>query len=207
MTKPSLILIGAGGHARACIDVIEEQNCFEIAGLIGFSWELNDRHLGYPVIGTNEDLPRLINIHKYALIAIGQIHTAESRTELYSLVKKLGFQIPIIVAPSAHVSRHASIGAGTIIMHGAIINAGASIGENCIVNCQALIEHDSIIQDNCHISTGAVINGGVFIGSGSFVGSNSAIMQGIKIGSNCLIGMGSSVSNDLGNQSKFISLK
>ena len=30
MRKSSLILIGAGGHARACIDVIEHLNDFEI---------------------------------------------------------------------------------------------------------------------------------------------------------------------------------
>ena len=35
MSKPSLILIGAGGHARACNDVIEHLGTFDIAGLIG----------------------------------------------------------------------------------------------------------------------------------------------------------------------------
>ena len=29
-----ILLIGAGGHARSCIDVLEEENQFEIAGLI-----------------------------------------------------------------------------------------------------------------------------------------------------------------------------
>ena len=29
-----ILLIGAGGHARACIDVIETSNQFEISGLV-----------------------------------------------------------------------------------------------------------------------------------------------------------------------------
>jgi len=37
MTKPSLILIGAGGQARACIDVIEQEGFFQISGLIGMA--------------------------------------------------------------------------------------------------------------------------------------------------------------------------
>lgn len=207
MSKPALILIGAGGHAHSCIDVIEEQDRFEIAGLVGFSHELNARHLGYVVIGTNEDLPRLINTYQYALIATGQIHTAESRIRLYYFAKQLGFQMPPIVAPSAYVSRHASIGPGTIIMHGAIINAGVNIGENCIINSRALIEHDVNIEDNCHISTGAVLNGGVVVHSSSFIGSHSAIKQGVIIGASCVVGMGSIVHHDLDNQTKFIGLK
>ena len=35
MIEPSLILIGAGGHARSCIDVIEQQGEYQIAGMIG----------------------------------------------------------------------------------------------------------------------------------------------------------------------------
>lgn len=32
--KPKLVLIGGGGHARACIDVIEQENHFRIYGII-----------------------------------------------------------------------------------------------------------------------------------------------------------------------------
>ena len=46
MTKPSLILIGAGGHARSCIDVIEQQGQYQIARLIGIPEEVHTQHLG-----------------------------------------------------------------------------------------------------------------------------------------------------------------
>jgi len=41
MSKPSLILIGAGGHAHACIDVIEQQDKYQIAGLVGMPEEMH----------------------------------------------------------------------------------------------------------------------------------------------------------------------
>ena len=75
MTKPSIILIGAGGHARSCIDVIEQQGYFQIAGLVGLPEQLQTRHLGYNVIGTDSDLPELAKTYQYALITIGQIQT------------------------------------------------------------------------------------------------------------------------------------
>ena len=110
MTKPSLILIGAGGHARSCIDVIEQQGFFQIAGLVGLPEQQHTQCLGYTVIGTDSDLPELAKMYQYALISIGQIQTAEHRIRLYQQAIQLGFQLPIIIAPTAHVSRYATFG-------------------------------------------------------------------------------------------------
>jgi sugar O-acyltransferase (sialic acid O-acetyltransferase NeuD family) len=204
MTIPSLILIGAGGHARSCIDVIEQQGRYQIAGLIGMPEEVHTQHLGYAVIGTDSDLPELAKIYQYALITVGQIQTAEYRIRLYQQAIQLGFQLSIIIAPTAHVSRHATLGEGCIVMHGAIVNAGASLGNNCIINTRALIEHDSTVEDHCHISTGVILNGDVTVGAGSLIGSGSVIKQGVTIGKSCLVGMGLTVHQKIGDNSRFI---
>ena len=202
-TKLSLILIGAGGHARSCIDVIEQQNSFHIDGLVGLPDQKLIENFGYRVIGEDRDLPELAKIYQYALIAIGQIKTAAHRVHLYHMSTQLGFQLPIIIAPSAHVSCHALLGAGTIVMHGAIVNAGANVGNNCIINNRALIDHDAIVEDHCHISTGAVLNGNVVVGAGSFIGSGSVIKEGVSIGKNCVVGMGLTIRHNLNNSSYF----
>lgn len=205
ITKPHLILIGAGGHARSCIDVIEEQDYFKIAGLVGLPEQRDAKQLsyGYTVIGADSDLSGLAKTYQYALITIGQMQTAEHRIRLYKQVKQLGFQLPVIIAPTAYVSRHATIGAGTIVMHGAIVNAGASIGINCIINSRALIEHDARIEDHCHISTGAILNGDVVVGAASFIGSGSVIKQSVTLGRGCLVGMGLGVRHDLHDYTQF----
>jgi len=202
MSKPALILIGAGGHAHACIDVIEQNGVYQIAGLIGMPDEVNDHHLGYTVIGTDTDLPELAKTISCALITLGQVKTPAHRTRLYQQVVELGFQLPTIISPSAYVSRHASIGAGTIVMHGAIVNAGARVGKNCIINTRALLEHDVTVADHCHISTGAIINGNTVIGSGSFFGSGSVIKEGASLGQGCLVGMGIAVLHNLHNNTQ-----
>jgi sugar O-acyltransferase (sialic acid O-acetyltransferase NeuD family) len=206
MNKPSLILIGAGGHTHSCIDVIEQQGYFQIAGLIDLSDQRHEQHLGYDVIGDDSDLPALARVHQYALIAVGQIKTADQRMLLYQQAVDLGFKLPIIIAPTANVSRHATLGAGTIIMHGAIVNAGASVGNNCIINSRALIEHDSSVLDHCHISTGAILNGNVTVGAGSFIGSNAVIKEGVKIGKGCLVGIGLTVRHNLNDGIRFVGI-
>ncbi len=192
-----ILLLGAGGHARACIDVIEAQARFAVSGLVGLPQECGTRVLGYPVLGTDADIPELLTGRAHALVSMGQIKTPEPRVRLFGLVKQYGSVPPAIVSAHAYVSRHAVVGAGTIVMHGAVVNAGAIVGENCILNSQSLIEHDVFIEDHCHISTGAAINSGVRVGAGSFVGSGASVRQGLRLGERCLVGLGQRVLKDL----------
>lgn len=204
MSKPNLIVIGAGGHAHACIDVIEQLDQYTITGLVGLPEEMHTQHLGYSVIATDSDLEKLAKEYQFAFIAIGQILSAKNRIHLYHYIKELRFQLPSIISPFAYVSHHATVGSGTIVMHEAIINAGAEIGENCIINTRSLIEHGAIVEDNCHISTGAILNGDVKIGAGSFIGSGSIIKEGVTIGSNSLIGMGLTVRHNQVDHCRYI---
>ena len=207
MSNPKLLLIGAGGHANSCIDVIEQEGKFEIAGLVGLPNQLGTKHFGYEVIGTDSELEMLFMQFKFALITVGQIESAKVRIRLYERIKTIGFKVPSIISKSAYISKHAIISDGTIIMHNAIVNSGAHIGENCIINTSSLIEHDVIVSNHCHISTGVTINGGVRIGSNTFIGSRSLIRENLSIGDNCVIGMGTILLNNMLNESRIIGNK
>ncbi|WP_045212502.1 acetyltransferase [Desulfonatronovibrio magnus] len=211
LSNKEIILIGAGGHCSSCIDVIEQEGRFRIAGIVDKSGDAESgkreagsaEHgsgkaevLGYPVIGTDDDLPELRKKFQYALVTVGQIKTPDVRIRLFDRLLEIGFVLPTIVSPLAYVSPHARIGQGTIVMHHALINAGATVGNNCIINSKALVEHDAVIEDHCHISTGVIVNGEARIGSGSFLGSGCRIKEGISLGENCLVGMGISVRKD-----------
>jgi sugar O-acyltransferase (sialic acid O-acetyltransferase NeuD family) len=204
MSKPSLILIGAGGHARACIDVIEQHGQFQIAGLIGTPEEMDSELFNYAIIATDSELPTLYKTFQYAVVTVGQIQTPDQRIRLYHHAASIGFQFPVIIAPNSHVSRNATIGAGTIVMHGAIVNAGARVGCNCIINTRTLVEHDTVVADHCHIATGAILNGDVNIGAGSFVGSGSVVKEGVTIGQRSVVGMGLSVRHNQADFTRFM---
>lgn len=199
-TKTPILLIGAGGHARACLDVIECEGLHSIFGLIGLTSEVGNRILNSKVIGDDNDLPMLRSNCLKALVAIGQIKNWMLRFHVFQKLVELGYQLPVIVSPRAYVSPHARIGKGTIVMHGAIVNAGAQIGDNCIINNQSLIEHDVVIENHCHISTGTIVNGSARIGEGSFIGSRSVLKENIEIGNHCLIGMGLIVRHNLSDE-------
>ena len=192
-----IILIGGGGHARSCIDVIELTGLYKIAGLVEKD-NINDKeNFRYPIIGTDENLPDLRKKYGFALVTVGQINSAASRVRLFGVLMDLGFKLPVIVSPRSFVSPHSKVGAGTIIMHDVIVNTNTEIGQNCIINNKVLIEHDATVGDHCHISTGAIVNGGVKINQGTLIGSRGVIKQAISIGENCIVGMGTIIKRNV----------
>ena len=188
-----IILIGGGGHCKSVIDVIEQEACFKIAGIIDKPELLDSKVLGYSVIGNDTDLENLVKKYQYALITIGQIKSPSARIKHFNLANKVGFSFPSIISPSAYVSKHSKIGKGTVIMHRATVNANTTVGDNCIINSKALIEHDCLILNHCHISTNVTINGGVKIKSKSFIGSNVTTKNNITINENSFIKAGTLV--------------
>lgn len=185
---PEILLFGAGGHCHSCIDVLEQEDRFRIAGVIEQPGTVSGGDvLGYPLLGTDDDMETLRKQFSYAMVTVGQIRTPAVRMKLFETLKMHDFILPTIVSPRAYISKHAKLGEGSVVMHDAIVNAGAEIGINCIINSKALVEHDVCIGDHCHISTGAIVNGAVHIGAKSFIGSNAVVVQDSTISENSFI--------------------
>ncbi|MDX2479075.1 MAG: acetyltransferase [Desulfuromusa sp.] len=202
-----IVLVGGGGHCVSCIDVIEQEAKFQIAGIVDVPDKLGTTLLGYPIIGNDEDLLKLTENYQYFLITLGQIKSPERRIALFEQLLQLGALLPTIISPRAYISRHSTIGAGTVVMHNSLINAGAIVGRNCIINSCALIEHDAKVSDHCHISTGAILNGGTHVAECTFVGSGSVVRDNIRIGSHSLIGGGVSVMKEVPDHSLYTGKK
>ena len=177
-----IVLIGAGGHSKSCIEIIEENNDFKIEAIVD-PFIKDKKFQGYKVINNDDEL---IDIHKNinnAFICIGFIYknNLTKRINIYKNLKKIGFNIPIIQSKNSYVSKKTKIGDGTIIMHNSFVNTNVSIGSNVILNTGSIIEHDSNIGDNCHISTGVIINGTCNVGDNSFIGSGSVLPNNYNV--------------------------
>jgi sugar O-acyltransferase (sialic acid O-acetyltransferase NeuD family) len=191
-----LVLIGGGGHCKAAIDVIEELG-FTITGVLDRSESGLNKVLGHPVLGGDDILPVLVTQGYAALVTIGQIKSALPRIRAFDAAQAAGAQMPCVISPRAHVSRYATMGIGTLVLHGAVVNAAARVGNNVIVNSLALIEHDAEVGDHCHVATGARVNGNVTIGAGCFIGSGAVLKNGIAIGAGSVIGAGAVIRHDI----------
>ena len=117
------------------------------------------------------------------------------------------------IHPRAVVSKSATVGEGTVVMAGAIMNADVRIGKHCIVNTGASIDHECQLGDFVHIAPHATLCGLITVGEGTMIGAGASIITGVKIGKWCMIGAGSVVLRDIpdgcvayGNPCKVIKL-
>tara|TARA_Y100000590_G_C15737493_1_gene1019078 strand:- start:2116 stop:2721 length:606 start_codon:yes stop_codon:yes gene_type:complete len=190
--KNKLIIVGCGGHANVCADVIFKNKKYQMVGMICDKTKKSK----LPIIGNDKDLLKIRKKYRYALIGIGQIKSSAARVRVFRYLKKLDFILPVIKSNETLISRSVEIGEGTIVMDGSIIRPNVKIGHNSIINTKALIEHDVEIGSNTHISTGVIINGNVKIGNNVFIGSGSIIVNNIKIKSNSFIKAGTIVKKN-----------
>ncbi len=189
-------MIGGGGHCKSVLDCALSAGIYESIGIV-----VNDGSesvLGVPVAGGDDDLATLRHEGwTDAFISVGSIGSTVLRRKLYDMVKALGFNVPVIIDPSAIIARDVVINEGVFAGKGTVINAGSEIGCCAIINTGAVIEHDCRIGDFSHISPGAVLCGQVTVGNDSHIGARSVIRQGILVGDNVMIGVGSVVVRDI----------
>jgi sugar O-acyltransferase (sialic acid O-acetyltransferase NeuD family) len=194
--KKKIFIIGAGGHAKTCIDVIESNNKFKVAYLV--DKKSNKKIIfNHKIIKESNFMKKEGNKKLNILIGIGQIKNNNLRKNIFFRYKKFGCNFPNITSKFSYVSKNSLLKEGILICHGVVINAGVEIGLNCIINNQALIEHDARVGNHCHISTGSIINGGTIIGSNTFIGSGTTIKENIMIGNNCVIGAGLTIKKNI----------
>lgn len=194
--KRPLILIGGGGHCKSVIEVAESAG-YEIKGILDMPDEVGKEVLpGHKVIGTDDEIPQYVEECDF-IITVGFIKNPLLRIKLYNKVKAAGGRLATIIASTAHVSKYAELGEGTVIMHQAFVNAGAKIGDNCIINTFVNIEHDAEVGNQCHISTGTMVNGECKIGENCFIGSQSVCANCIEIASDIIVGAGSVVHKSI----------
>ena len=184
-----LLVIGGGGHAAVVIDVARSSGFDPIAVLDGGKSESTCN--GVEVVGDDSRAADYLRSGvSDAIVALGD---NKLRWTIGTRLRKLGFDFPQLVHPSAIISPSARIGAGTVVMPLVVINAGTTIGAFAIINSAAIIEHDCMIGDGAHIAPGTVLGGCVTVGELGFVGIGSAARPRSVIGDRTIIGAGSTV--------------
>jgi sugar O-acyltransferase (sialic acid O-acetyltransferase NeuD family) len=190
-----LILVGGGGHCKSVIEAAESSGV-TIKGILDLPEHVGTEILGYPVIGTDHDVPLYVKDADF-VVTLGFIKDPSRRIQLHDLIEEVGGHFATVIASTAYISKHAIVQSGTVVLHQAVINADAVIGKGCIINTFASIGHDAVIEDFCHISTGVMITGSCRVGKATFIGSQSVVVNNITITDESIVAAGSVVSKNI----------
>ena len=191
--KDGAILIGAGGHAKVAIELLQamgERVDYCVAGEDSAS-----TCLGVTVIRGDESLRRLRSDgYGNCFVAIG---SNILRQKLATFATSLGFRLLSAVSPHAVISPSARIGRGVAVMAGAVINAESILEDLVIVNTNSSIDHDCRVGQAAHIGPHSALAGGVKVGERTFLGTGCAVVPDITIGNDSVIGAGAAVICDI----------
>lgn len=191
------VIVGAGGHGRVVLDILQHIGEYEVAGFLDSDPALRGRRVdGVPVLGTLDDLLLLRDQRgiRHAIVAIGN---SGVRRDFARRIEALGLTLISAVHPSANIARNASLGRNVVVAAGATVCCHVQVGDSAILNTGCIVDHESMIGTATHICPGARVAGRVVIEAGAFIGIGSTIIQSIRVGCEAVVGAGAVVIRDV----------
>ena len=189
-SNAQMILYGAGGHAKAVLEMVRAIGAFNIAGILDDNKALKGNSvLGVQVLGGSEMLkPLMAQGFHLAANGVGGIINIDVRIRLFELLASNGFAFPILRHPRATVEASARIADGVQIFANAYVGSEAILHERCMINTGAIVSHDCEIGAYSHIAPGTLLAGHVHVGERALVGMGVTTIIGLKIGAGARIG-------------------
>ncbi|TFE29041.1 acetyltransferase [Cohnella luojiensis] len=190
-SKP-IILLGGGGHALVCLDLLIRCKR-QIIGYVALTpTEQMEKPL-IPFLG-NELIADAYPPQDFELVnGVGGAVGSSRRQHLFEEMKRQGYSFATLIHDHAIVADSAILAEGVQVMAGAVIQAGALIGANSVINTRASVDHESWIGAHTHVAPGTTLCGGVHVGNGVLIGAGSTVIQSISIGERSVVGAGSVV--------------
>lgn len=190
--KKNLLIIGASGHGKVCVDIAIKMNTWEIIELLDDDDSI-ETMLGLSVIGKSSEYKEYIDDYDF-FIAIGNNNMRE---QIYENICKVGGTIINLIHPKSIIAKDVIMHRGIVLMAGVVINSSTIIGDGTIVNTGATIDHDNKIGKFVHISPGVNTGGTVNVGNRTWLGIGSKVINNVDIVNDCIIGASSLVINNI----------
>jgi len=188
-----LAVLGASGHGKVVADAAEAADWEEVI-FFDDAWPDLKENGPWHVQGDTDAL--IASLAEFDGVVLG-IGNNAIRAWKQAQLTDAGAMVVSIIHPTATVSPHAQINAGTVVFAQAVVNACANIGTGVIVNTGAVVEHDCDVGDFSHISPNAVLAGGVTLKNQCWVGAGASIRQLLEVGMDAVVGMGAVVTKDV----------
>lgn len=188
-------LVGGGGHALVCADILSTLPNCSVHGVIDpaqtgasfLNWRIRDE----------DDIVSLLSETPNCVLALGQVRAGLMRQSIYERYVTFGARFPVVCSLRASVSAYANMGDAVMVGHHAVIQPLSSLSTGVIVNTGAIVEHGASVGAFSHISTKAVVNGDCTIGAGVLIGSGAIVLQGKRVCDGATVGAGSVVTRHI----------
>jgi sugar O-acyltransferase (sialic acid O-acetyltransferase NeuD family) len=195
-----LVIVGAGGHGRETLDVVEAINgagrasspVYDVVGFVatGLLDEAGERR-GVPLLG---DPSVLADLDAAYVVAIGD---GAVRRRLDDEIRAYARDAATLVHPLASIGGDVELAPGVVLAAGARITTNVRLGRHTQLNVGAVVSHDCRLGAYVTLSPGTHLNGNVTVGDGVFFGTGAIVTPGCTVGDGAVVGAGAVVLGDV----------
>lgn len=197
MNRIKAIGLGAGGHCKVIIEMLQMQENVDVVGLL-IPDDGTSMFQGVPILGDDDWIENALSLGiTHFFIGVGTVRATPKRAKLFELGLSAGL-IPLnVIHPNVVIAQSVKMGRGVTIMCGTILDTEVIIGDNVIMNVGAIVCHETVIGNHTHVSGRTVVSGGCTVGENCLIGIGACVINGINIGHNVTVGAGSVVIRDV----------
>jgi sugar O-acyltransferase (sialic acid O-acetyltransferase NeuD family) len=194
----NVLIIGASGHGSVILDSIERSGEYNVIGFIDSFKPKGQRINGYEILGNEANLPSLIEKFNIfgGIVAIGDNWTRKNVVDRITHIFP-DFEFITVIHPLAIVGKDVTIGQGTVLMPGAVVNANSVVGNHCIINTNSSLGHDGRMENYTSLASGVTVGGNCHVGWFSAISLGAKVIENITIMDHTIIGAGSLVLGDI----------
>ncbi len=191
-----LVVYGAGRHGKVVADAALSAG-WRVLGFVDEDPTKRGAEVfGLAIVGVglDESVEICERQGARAIVALGD---GAQRKRVFEALIGRGVALATVIHPSAVLSRSVSVGRGSVVLAGSVVNPDARIDENAIVNTAASVDHDNRIGAHAQIAPGVHLGGTVAVGEGTLIGIGASVRNNITIGDWSVVGVGTVVVKDL----------
>lgn len=193
-----LVVVGAGGHGRELLDIIEAINAarpgtWEVLGFVDDGEPDRDllTRLATTFLGP---LEVLAGLEANYVIGVG---SGSARKLIDQQLISADLEAASLVHPAALVGSDTAWEPGFVLCGHGSVTTNVRLGRHCHLNRMATIGHDCRIGSYVTINPGSTVSGNVTLGDGVTIGTGASVIQGVTIGAGTTVGAGATVISDL----------
>ncbi|MGY2003680.1 PglD-related sugar-binding protein [Blastococcus sp. SYSU DS1024] len=197
MAVRRLVVMGAGGHAREVLDVLESlpdapgrerTTVFAESGATTAAATALLRDRGYALA---EELPADAT---HYLPAVGD---PALRQWFVTLAESRGLLPAQAVSPLSTVPDVLREVPGLVVLPRVHLSTNVALGRHCHLNIGCQVSHDGWLGDRVTLGPGVLLAGGVTVEDDAFLGIGAVVLPGRRIGRGAVVGGGAVVVHDV----------
>lgn len=192
-----ILLAGNAVTAEIVFAYLRQDARYEVAG-----FAVDDEFVtqggidGYRTVGLSEAAGVFSPEAHSVIMAMGYNDLNRSREAVFGRLKAMGYGMETYIHFDARVYSGQSVGEGSVVLPGAVIEPHARVGANTMVWSNATLAHHSSVDDHCWVAAGTVVSGQAKVLRNTFLGVSCTVVNSVTVGEFNIAGAGALITRD-----------